>query len=114
MAISELATGTKAVAGTEWSVINDSSAIATNATDGIYQLWLDLSDMVEGDQLTIALYEKVRSGDTQRKAQRWTQTGVQADPNWFSPSVLLMHGFDWTLLAVSGTITVLWSLRSIA
>jgi hypothetical protein len=33
---------------------------------------------------------------------------------WVSPSLILLHGWDITLLAVSGTITVNWSIRKVA
>lgn len=121
MAISEFASGTKAVDTTEWSIADVSTAngeaysTATPlTTDGIYQVFLDVSDMVAGDQLQIRIYEKVRSGDTQRVVYEAILTGVQAQPIWASPSLILLHGWDVTLDALAGTITVLWSIRSVA
>ena len=114
MAIAEVYSGTEAVATTEHSMVNDSSSIAAITTDGVYQIWLDLSDMVAGDQLQIRIYEKCRSGDTQRVAYQAILTGVQMAPLWVSPSLILMHGWDATLDALAGTITVLWSIRQVA
>lgn len=121
MAISEFTTGTRAMDTTEWSMADTSTAngeaysTATPlTTDGIYQLFLDVSDMVAGDQLQIRIYEKCRSGDTQRIAYQSILSGVQADPIWVSPSLILLHGWDMTADALAGTITVLWSIRSIA
>lgn len=116
MAITEAFSGTEAVSTTEWSLTTDTSYADTDAQtdDGIYQLFLDVSDMVLGDQLQIRLYEKCRSGDTQRVVEEWVLEHDQTEDIWVSPSVILMHGWDWTLDALAGTITVLWSIRKVA
>jgi len=114
MAVTQTHSGTEAISTTEWSLATDTSYDTADAqtTAGLYQIVLDLSDMVAGDQLQIRLYEKCRSGDTQRIAEEWILTGAQSKPIWVSPAVMLMHGWDWTLDALAGTITVLWSIRS--
>lgn len=114
MAIAELYSGSEAVAGTEWSCTTDTSGPDADTTDGVFQLFLDLSDMVAGDVLEITLYEKCRSADTQRQVEQWVRSGAQARPIWVSPSLILMHGWDFTLKAASGTITVTWSIRQVA
>jgi hypothetical protein len=116
MAISELYSGTEAVSTTEHSLTADAafSGATPITTDGVIQVWLDVSDMVAGDQLQIRLYEKCRSGDTQRIAEEWILTGVQPRPLWVMPSAIVMHGWDVSLDALAGTITVLWSIRSVA
>lgn len=114
MAVTQAFSGTEAISTTEWSLTTDTSYDTADAqtTAGLYQLVLDLSDMVAGDRLQIRLYEKCRSGDTQRKAEEWILTGAQTKPIWIGPAVMLMHGWDFTLDALAGTITVLWSIRS--
>ncbi len=114
MAIAELYSGTEAVSTTEWSLTTDSSGPDADTTDGVFQVFLDVSDMVAGDELQIRIYEKVRSGDTQRVVYQATLVGAQAEPIWVSPSLILMHGWDVTLDAIAGTITVLWSIRQVA
>lgn len=120
MAIAELQTGTKAVDTTEWSIGDASTngeaySTATPRTeDGVYQIFLDVSDMIAGDQLQIRVYEKVRSGDTQRIIYQSVLTGAQSEPIWVSPSLVLLHGWDATLDALAGTITVLWSIRQVS
>lgn len=116
MAITELITGTEAVSTTEWSLATDTSYDTGDAqtTDGVFQVWLDLSDMIAGDQLQIRIYEKVRSGDTQRVVEEWILTGAQSKPIWVSPSLIMMHGWDVTADALAGTITVLWSIRQVS
>jgi hypothetical protein len=114
MAITET-TGTEAVSTTEHSLATDTSYDTADAqtTDGVLQAWLDLSDMIAGDQLQIRIYEKVRSGDTQRILYEAILTGAQSQPIWVSPAITVMHGWDVTVDALAGTITVNWSLRLI-
>ncbi len=116
MAITELITGTEAISTTEWSLATDTSYDTADAqtTDGIFQVWLDLADMIAGDQLQIRIYEKVRSGDTQRIAFEAILTGAQSQPLWVSPSLVMLHGWDITCDALAGTITVNWSIRQVA
>ena len=113
MAITELYAGTEAIAPPEWSLVNDSSTIAATTTDGIVQLFLDVSDMVAGDILQIRFYEKARAGDTQRLGREWILVGAEAEGLWISESFIVMHGWDFTLDALAGTITVHWSIRSV-
>ncbi len=114
MAIAELYSGTEAIGTTEHSLTTDTSGPDVDTTPGVYQLFLDVSDMVNLDELQIRVYEKVRSGDTQRIVWQETLVGVQSTPIWVSPSLILMHGWDMTLDAIVGTITVLWSIRQVA
>lgn len=112
MAITEIS-GTEAVSTTEWSLATDTSYDTADAqtTDGVLQVWLDLSDMIAGDQLQIRIYEKVRSADTQRVAYETILTGALSQPIWVSPALTVMHGWDATCDALAGTVTVNWSLR---
>jgi hypothetical protein len=114
MAIAELYSGTEAVGATEWSCTTDTSGPDVDTTDGVFQVFLDLSDMIAGDQLQIRVYEKVRSSSTQRIVYQAILTGAQPEPVWVSPSLILMHGWDVTLKALAGTITVDWSIRQVA
>jgi hypothetical protein len=115
MAIAELYSGTEAVGATEWSMTTDTSGPDADTTDGIIQVFLDLSDMVAGDQLHIRVYEKCQSGSTQRIVYQSYLSGAQAAPIWVSPSLIMMHGWDVTALTLAGTaITVLWSIRRVS
>ena len=114
MAITEAFAGSEAVATTEWSLTTDTAGPDVQTDDGIYQVFLDVSDMVAGDQLQIRLYEKVGSASTQRIIDELILVGAQATPVWVSPSLILLHGWDVTLDALAGTITVDWSIRKVA
>lgn len=114
MAIAELYTGTEAVGATEHSLTTDTAGPDADTTDGVFQVFLDLNDMVAGDQLQVRVYEKVTSSSTQRIVYEAILTGAQSQPVWVSPSLILMHGWDVTLDALAGTITVDWSIRQVA
>jgi hypothetical protein len=95
-------------------MVTDSAGPDAETSDGVFQLFLDLSDMVTGDELQIRIYEKVQSTGTQRVIYQSNLIGPQSPPSWVSPSLLLMHGWDMTLDAIAGTITVEWSIRKAA
>ena len=117
MAISEIA-GTEAVSTTEHSLATDTSYSDADAQtdDGVVQAFLDVSDMVAGDQLQIRVYEKCKAstpGDEQQVVYEAILTGAQAQPIFVTPALTLMHGWDVTADALAGTITVNWSIRRI-
>jgi hypothetical protein len=116
MAISEAFAGSEAVGTTEWSAPRDASysSGSTQTDDGVYQVFLDVSDMVTGDELQIRVYEKVQSADTQRIVYQSNLFGPQSPPIFVFPSLVLMHGWDVTLDAIAGTITVTWSIRKVS
>ena len=113
MAISEAYSGTASISTTEFSCPNNSTTLTPVTADGVYQVFLDTSDMVEGDQLQIRIYEKCRSADTQRIIYEAVLTDTMA-ATLVTPSLILLHGWDLTLDALAGTITVNWSIRQVA
>jgi len=114
MAITEAFAGSEAVSTTEWSLTTDSAGPDVETSDGVFQVFLDVSDMVLGDELQIRVYEKAQAADTQRIVYQATLIDAQANPIWVSPSLILMNGWDVTLDAIAGTITVTWSIRKVA
>lgn len=116
MAISEAYAGSEAVTTTEWSLTTDTAGPDTQTTDGVYQVFLDLNALADGDVFRFRAYEKVQSTDTQRAFFSQDLTGTQGtEDNWVSPSFILLHGWDFTLLKITGTDrTITWSVRSVA
>ena len=114
MAITEAFAGSEAVSTTEWSLTTDSAGPDVETSDGVFQIFLDVSDIVLGDELQIRVYEKAQAADTQRIVYQATLIDAQANPIWVSPSLILMNGWDVTLDAIAGTITVTWSIRKVA
>jgi len=112
MAWTELYTGTEAVGATEHSVTTDTAGPDADTTNGTFMLVLDVSDMVAGDILKVRAYEKARSGDTQRLLDTWTVVPF-GSALVATPAIMFKHGWDFTLQAAAGTITVLWSVRQL-
>ena len=115
MAIAELYSGTETIGGTEWSLTTDTSGPDVDTTDGIYQIFLDVSAISIADLFRFRIYEKTRSGDTQRVVYDCYIGGPQASGIWASPALVLLHGWDATLIKDSGTDRAIhWSIRQIA
>lgn len=115
MPITETFTGSETVGTTEWSLTTDTAGPDVAATDGIYQVFLDLSALAAGDVFEFRLYEKVLASSTQRRLMTATFSGVQADPVYASPSLILLNGWDATVIKISGTDrSIDWSVRSVA
>lgn len=114
MAISEYVNGTEAVTTTEWSLTTDTSGPDVDTTSGIFQCFLDLNAVALGDTFEFRVYEKV--GATQRVVLIQTFSNAQGTDSaiWVSPSLILLTGWDMTLLKTAGTDrTILWSIRRI-
>lgn len=115
MAFTELYSGTEAVTGTEWSLTGDDNSLDTITTDGIYQCVFDLNALTWGDIFRFRVYEKARSGDTQRLVEEWFYAHAQSSPNVATPALVLMQGWDMSLFKVAGTDrTITWSIRQVA
>lgn len=115
MAIAELYSGTELVSTTEWSLTTDTAGPDADATDGIFQAFVDFSALATGDQYQFRAYEKARSVDTQRVVYEAILSGASAHPILVTPSLVLLHGWDFTLKKLSGTDrTITWSIRQIS
>jgi hypothetical protein len=108
----ELYNGIETVTTTEWSMTTDTAGPDADTTDGVFQLWVDLAAMASTDEFRIRVYEKVRSAGTQRIAYDATVVGAQPFP-FVTPALILLHGWDMTIIKVSGTDrSIEWSIRA--
>jgi hypothetical protein len=116
MAIAELYSGSATISTTEISLVSGTSSLQSITTDGIYQAVLDLSEMANGDVFELRIKEKARSGDTQRIVYLMNFANAQtSQPNAATPSLILMHGWDITIIKISGTDRAIpWSIRQVA
>ncbi len=115
MAIAEAYSGTETVTNDEWSLTGDDTSLDAIATDGIYQVFLELNNLAAGDVFEFKVYEKVIAGSTQRLVYSSTFSGVQGEPVFVTPSLILMHGWEMTLNKLAGTDRAIsWSIRSIS
>jgi hypothetical protein len=92
VAITELYTGSEVSAGTEHSLTTDTTGPDADTTDGVFQAFIDLVNLNGSESIDIRVYEKVRSGDTQRIVYQTSLFSVQATPIWVSPALMLLHG----------------------
>jgi len=115
MAITALYENSAAISTTEYSLTNNSTSIATKTDDGIFQLFLNLTNMVAGDQYELKVYEKVTSAGSQIVIHKAVFTGAQSPVGFVLPALVLMHGWDITLDKLAGTDrTIFWSIRQVA
>lgn len=111
----EAFTGTEAVSTTEWSMTTDTSGPDVETSSGVFQPFIDLNAVAAGDVFRFAVYEKVRTGDTQRKIFTAEFSGAQVTPIWTGPSLVLGVGWDMTLIKVSGTDrTINWRISKVS
>lgn len=114
MAISELYTGSVSISTTEISLVSGTSTLQNDTTDGVFQVFIDFANMAAGDEYNIYIKEKVTSGGAQRTIYQAQLEGAQSSP-FVTPSLILMHGWDVTVVQIAGTArTIDWSIRQVA
>jgi hypothetical protein len=92
------------VTNTELSVVSGTTSLATDTTDGAYQLWLDgVANMAKGDRFVVKMYEKVEgTGGTKKVVHQWTLANVQSRV-FVTPVLILMNGWDFTVTRTAGS-----------
>lgn len=116
MAITVAYSGTATIGATETSLVSGTSTLQTiTAQPGIYQVVLDLAALTATETYELVIYEAAAPSGTKRVAMRRSVTGVQAEPIYITPSLLLCCGWDVTLDKIAGTdLSVSWSIRQVA
>lgn len=92
------------ISTSEISIISGTTTLQNATTDGIYLPFLDPvgAAVAKGDSFSFRVYEKVLSGSTKRLAYRHTISHANSEIIAF-PSMILLHGFDFTLQKDAGT-----------
>lgn len=112
MAIREIYSGTATVGTTERDLPTNTTSLSALSNDGVYQLFLDLTNLTSTEQYTLKIYEKVLSTSTQRLVEQVVFSGVQTEPVYVTPAILLLHGWTFTLTKNLGTDrSISWSIR---
>lgn len=115
MAISEAFAGSASISTTEYDLPTASTVVTPQTSDGIFQLFLDLNALTAGDEYQLRVYEKTRSSSTQRLVDETLLVGIQPEPVFVTPALLLLHGWTYTLKKLAGTDrTIEWSIRQVA
>lgn len=113
MAITQAYTGSVSISTTEISLVSGTSTLQSVATPAVIQVFIDVANMAAGDEYHIDIKEKVTSGGTQRTIYTAVLDGAQSSP-FVSPTLMLYHGWDVTVVQISGTArTLSWSIRSV-
>lgn len=89
------------VGASELSITNGDTTLQTKAEAGIYQLFVDLTNMAKGDEYAIRVYEKTKT--TKRQLYKQVVTDASSIANWVSPVLCLINGWEMTLQKISGT-----------
>ncbi len=89
------------VSNTELSLISGTSSLQTNTVAGAYQLFIDpITNMVKSDEFVVTVYEKARSGGTQRVVSKFRICNAQSEL-WCTPPFMLLNGWDFTMKRIS-------------
>lgn len=111
----EAFTGTETIGTTEHSLTSDTSGPDADTTVGVYQAFIDLNAMASGDGYRLRVYEKCRTGDTQRLVFDQLFDGIQAAPIAVTPTLVLGIGWDMTLTKTAGTSrSINWRISKVA
>ena len=108
MAVTEHTSGSQTcVAATEHTLTAN-----PETADGAYQLFLDLNDLANGEDLEIRIKETVQDASaTQRVVWYDYVANVQGEEKiWVSPFLGLVHGWDMSIKS-NGTPVVPYSIR---
>ena len=92
--------------GSQTATLTTEHDLATVVDAGVYQAAIDLAAMTDGstpDLLTVRIYGKARTSDTERLIDSWEFIGSQSKPLWISPPLVSPHSYRLTLTQATGT-----------
>jgi hypothetical protein len=100
-----LYSGSASIGTSEYSLTDHTTTSVPKAkTDKVTAtLVMDLNALVAGDSFRVTLYDKSRSGDTQRVVSNWYIYGAQAEPIFMTPPLMIGEGWDLTIKKLGGT-----------
>lgn len=113
MAISEYRTGSATISTTEYSLVNASTTLASDTTDGVFQIYIAIDGLTGDDLYEFDVKEKIRTSDIQQSVFVGT---INAGNSFMTlPTMIFLHGWDVTVTKLAGTDrTVRWSIRQVA
>ena len=116
MALSEPYAGSFTASTIELSFVSGTSTLQTILDDGVYQLFLDVNAVAQGDIFEVRVYERVQSAGTKRVCQMFVIADAQGTDGAHAifPPLQLMHGWDMTIIRTAGVDRVVgYSIRKI-
>lgn len=99
---------------TEYSIIADSTTLATETTDRVDSAIIFFHNLAAGDVYRIRVYESGGLTPTKRAVCDWYVGHAQAVPGFALPSLILGVGYDITVQKIAGTDrTIGWTLSRV-
>jgi hypothetical protein len=115
VAITEAFNNAATISTTEYFLASNSTTKTSQTDDGVYQCFIELNNLVRGDKYVLKVYEKVRSASTDRVIFSATIANDQTDDNYVTPSLILLHGWEFSLIRTAGADrSIAWSIRKVA
>lgn len=116
MAISQAFQASATIGATEYFLASAStSKTDQTANPGVFQLFVELNNLAAGDIFQVRCYERISSGGTARVVYQDNYTGPMDAPMLATPTLILLHGWEFSLAKVSGTDrSIAWSIRKVA
>lgn len=115
MAILEAFNNSATITEVEYDLPSISTTLSSQTTAGIYQLFLDVSNLTANEEYRLRIYEKARTTTAQRVVDETIISGVQTSPIYVTPALLLKNGWTFTLKKNQGTNKIIdWSIRQVA
>jgi len=114
MPITEAYTGSASIGTALYSLPNASVTLTPITVDGVYQVFIDFSEMTVTDQYEITILERAQTASAQLDVYTSVVSGTST-PLWVSPSLILLHGWDVQVRRLLGANrTIRWSIRQVA
>ena len=107
--------GTQNVDATEWSLPADAaySGASPQTTDGIFQLFVDLRNLVAGDEFRLRIYSKVNA-NTAKPILDVSLIGAHTE-HYVCPAFLFTEDWDMSLQRISASSRVIdWTINRVS
>lgn len=105
------------ISTTEYSLLNDSTTLATITTDALVQGWIDFGAMTAADEYEVKFYETAYTGGSKVAVHHVIVAGLDGGligGILVLPSLIVGLGWDVTVKKLSGTDrTIGWNIRLI-
>lgn len=95
------------VSGSQTATAGGTEDVLATVTDpGVYQLAVDLTNMVDAatpDIISVKIYGKARTGDTERLMEVYEFIGASGKPLFITPPLISPHHYKVSITQSQGT-----------
>ncbi len=101
------------ISTTEYSLVNNSTTLASSAQQCLLQTWIDLNALSTANQYRVRITEKVNALASVDSIADAVFTGTQSSV-WAAPTLLVGNGWDVRVTCLAGPVRLIrWSMRKI-